>query len=57
MMFGSEYAGFLILTVIFPFSMIQMGAALDEEDLEGFCLWTCVASFIAGLPFMAMFAI
>ena len=57
MMFGSEYVGFLMLAVLFPFSMIQMGAALDEEDLEGFCMWTCVASFIAGLPFMAMFAI
>lgn len=55
-MFGSEYVAFLILTVLFPFSMIQMGAALEEEDLEGFCLWTCAASFMAGLPFMAIFA-
>jgi hypothetical protein len=56
-MFGSEYLGFLIVAVLFPFSMIQMGAALDREDLEGFWMWTCVASFIAGLPFMTMFAI
>lgn len=31
-------------------SLAQMSHALDEIDIERFCLWTCVASIIAGLP-------
>lgn len=45
----------LLLLLLFPFSIVQMGSALDQEDLEGFYIWTCVASFLAGLPFMTTF--
>lgn len=54
MMSGLQYGVILLLLLLlFPFSIIQMGSALDREDIEGFCLWTCVASSIAGLQFMA----
>ncbi|HAX79419.1 MAG TPA: hypothetical protein DCY88_27230 [Cyanobacteria bacterium UBA11372] len=56
MMSASESAVFLmLLLLLFPFSIVQMKSALDQEDLEGFYIWTCVASFIAGLPFMTTF--
>ena len=56
MMSASESAVFLmLLLLLFPFSIVQMKSALDQEDLEGFYIWTCVASFIAGLPFMTNF--
>lgn len=42
----------MLLLVVFPFAIFQMGAALEQEDIEVFYIWTCVASFIAGLPFM-----
>ncbi|GET40795.1 hypothetical protein [Microseira wollei] len=45
----------LLLLLLFPFSIRQMGSALDQEDIEGFYIWTCVASFLAGLPFMTTF--
>lgn len=51
---GIEYAFVIVLLLaVFPFAMAQMGAALDEEDIESFFAWTCVASSIAGLPFVA----
>lgn len=43
----------LVLTLslaTFPFSMSQIKAALEQEDLEAFCLWLCLAGFGAGLP-------
>lgn len=46
-----------LLLILFPFSMIQMGAALEQEDLEGFCVWTGLASTIAGLPLMTVLLI
>lgn len=42
----------MLLLVVFPFAIFQMGAALEQEDIEVFYIWTCVASLIAGLPFM-----
>lgn len=54
-MMGLEYAFVLVLLLaVFPFSMTQMGVALDEEDMEGFFVWTCIASSIAGLPCVAI---
>jgi hypothetical protein len=56
-MSGLEYTVLLLLLlVLFPFSLIQMRVSLDQEDMEGFCIWTCLASFIAGLPFMVIFS-
>ncbi len=55
-MSASESAVLLVLLLLlFPFSILQMASALDQEDLEGFYIWTCVACFIAGLPFMTTF--
>lgn len=31
-------------------ALSRMAAALDEEDLDYFIMWTCVASVIAGIP-------
>ncbi|MGV0027752.1 hypothetical protein [Phormidesmis priestleyi] len=46
-----QYAlGCLMLLVWLLISLEQMGTALDEADIEGFCIWTCVAGAIAGLP-------
>lgn len=42
--------------MVYPFAMLQIGSALDQEDLEGFCLWTCLASIICGLPLIVMLA-
>ena len=48
-----EYAFvFTLLLVSFPFSMTQMEVALDQEDIEAFCLWLCLACLFSGLPFM-----
>jgi hypothetical protein len=31
-------------------SLSKMALALDQADLGGFVIWTCVASVCAGLP-------
>jgi hypothetical protein len=42
----------LVLTVL-PFAMVQMEVSLNQdEDVEAFCLWVCLAGLMAGLPFM-----
>lgn len=42
----------LVFTVL-PFSIAQIEIALNQDgDLERFCLWVCIASVVAGLPFM-----
>ena len=54
-MTGIEYGLVIVLLLaVFPFSMAQMGVALDQEDIESFFAWTCIASSIAGLPAVAM---
>ncbi|MCA1992446.1 MAG: hypothetical protein LDL41_10480 [Coleofasciculus sp. S288] len=45
----------ILLLMVFPFTMVQMRAAIDQEDIEVFYIWMCVASAIAGLPFMVTF--
>ncbi|MFB2879639.1 hypothetical protein [Floridanema aerugineum] len=58
MMLALEYIVIaVLLLVIFPFSMVQMGTALEQEDLESFCVWTFLASPIAGLPLMTVLLI
>ncbi|WP_193977494.1 hypothetical protein [[Phormidium] sp. LEGE 05292] len=47
----------LLFLAIFPFSIIQMGTALEQEDIEAFCVWTFLASTIAGLPLMTVLLI
>jgi hypothetical protein len=41
-----------LLLIVFPFSINQMRAALDREDIESFSIWVFIAAFVAGLPFM-----
>ncbi|XWK90233.1 MAG: hypothetical protein U7127_09340 [Phormidium sp.] len=58
MMLALEYIVIAaLLLVIFPLSMVQMGTALEQEDLESFCVWTFLASTIAGLPLMTVLLI
>ena len=54
-MLGLDQAFVLTLVLtLFPFSLAQMRFTFDEEDIEGFCVWVLVASFMVGLPFMVM---
>lgn len=54
-MFGSTHAFvFLVVLALFPWSLLQMECNLSEDDLEGFCFWLFIASFMAGLPFMTI---
>ncbi|MDX2099374.1 MAG: hypothetical protein SFW36_16470 [Leptolyngbyaceae cyanobacterium bins.59] len=54
-MVSFEYALMSVLVVTaFPFSMVQMGVSLDEADLEGFSLWVCIASLLAGIPVLLL---
>ena len=47
----SVYSSILLLLLAAMLkSMVQMGVALEAEDLEGFSLWTGVAAMIAFLP-------
>lgn len=58
MMLALEYIVIAaLLLVIFPFSRVQIGTALEQEDIEAFCVWTCLASAIAGLPLMTILLI
>lgn len=41
---------FSLLLMLLLASLSQMSHALDEIDIDRFCLWTGVASVIAGLP-------
>lgn len=43
---------FTLLITTFPFSMAQMEVALDQEDMEAFYLWMCLACLVAGVPFI-----
>ena len=43
---------FTVLITTLPFSMAQMEVALNQEDMEGFCLWMCLACLVAGAPFI-----
>lgn len=52
-MINLGYAAFFVLLLAALLLAIkQMSIALDEVDLEGFTLWTSIASVIAGLPIM-----
>lgn len=39
-----------LLLVALLWALSQMADALDEENLDHFFMWTCVASVIAGIP-------
>lgn len=39
-----------LFLVALLWTLSRMAAALDEEDLDHFFMWTCIASVIAGLP-------
>ncbi|MBW4589855.1 hypothetical protein G7B40_028260 [Aetokthonos hydrillicola Thurmond2011] len=41
---------FILLLASLLGTINQMSLALDELDIERFCLWTAIASVIAGLP-------
>jgi hypothetical protein len=57
-MLSLDYLLVLSLSLItFPFSMSQLEAALEQEDLEAFCLWLCLAGFGAGLPLFCTLAV
>lgn len=43
---------FTLLFTTFPFSIAQMEVALDQEDIEAFSLWMCLACLIANVPFV-----
>lgn len=43
---------FTALLTTFPFSIAQMEVALDQEDIEAFSLWMCLACLIASVPFI-----
>ncbi|WP_193198679.1 hypothetical protein [Nostoc sp. MG11] len=45
-------AFFVLLLAALLLAIKQMSIALDEVDIEGFTLWTSIASVIAGLPIM-----
>ncbi len=52
-MINLGYAAFFVLLLAALLLAIkQMSIALDEVDIEGFTLWTSIASVIAGLPIM-----
>lgn len=52
-MINLRYFAFFVLILAALISAIrQMSIALDEFDIEGFTLWTSIASIIAGLPMM-----
>lgn len=58
MMLALEYIVMApLLLILFPLSMIQMGTALEQEDIEAFCVWIGLASTIAGLPLMTVLLI
>ncbi|GAP94132.1 hypothetical protein [Leptolyngbya sp. NIES-2104] len=47
----SQYALFCLTVLIsLLISLERMGTALDDADIGSFCVWTCVAGTIAGLP-------
>jgi hypothetical protein len=42
---------FLLLVLIsLVFSMNEMKVSLEDEDLSGFSVWTCVAGILSTLP-------
>ncbi|MBD1822996.1 hypothetical protein H6F51_10925 [Cyanobacteria bacterium FACHB-DQ100] len=48
-----QYALFCLMVLVsLLISLERMGTALDEADIGGFCIWTCVAGTIAGLPIL-----
>jgi hypothetical protein len=40
----------VLLLVGLLWSLARMSNALDDADVAGFVMWTCVASIFAGLP-------
>lgn len=46
------FALFVVILAALISAIRQMSIALDEVDIEGFTLWTSIASVIAGLPMM-----